>query len=313
MPIPFPNLPGKAILAPLSGVGDVAFRELCKNYGASLSFTEFVSSAGITRTKKEFRQLKRESKGFCGVQLFGSSIEEVVSAAKLVEKKFDIIDINCGCPAYKVISTGSGSALLEKPEKIGEIIKKLAAAVSIPVTVKLRSGIDKNNINAVKVAKIAEKAGASAITLHARTQKQGYSGKSDWELIKKVKESVNIPVIGNGDIDTPEIFAQRLEESGADHIMIGRAAMANPYIFRQINDYVKKGSYGSKPKLGQLNDYLKIAKKYSTGFVPVKQHAIQFTKGLVGGSVLRNRISLCKNLDELKVVLKNFKDQSNLG
>ena len=302
----FPKLINQAILAPMAGVTDVAFRELCKKYGASLTFTEFVSSAAISRGKK-LRSLKKESKGPFGVQIFGNNMRELVESAKALEKEFDIIDINCGCPAHKVIKIGAGSDLLKRPDKIREIVQTLSKAVKSPITVKIRSGIDEKHVNAVKVAQIAEKAGASAIIIHARTQKQGYSGCADWKLIKKVKKSVKIPVIGNGDVNSPEVFKKRLEESGVDYIMVGRAAMTNPHLFRQINDYLKKGSYEERSKIEQFCDYIRIAKKYKTSYFSVKQHAIRFTKGIVGGSKLRQKISLCKDLRSIQKIMKNSK------
>lgn len=297
----FPKLEDKAVLSPMSGVTDVAFRALCRRYGASLTYTEFVSSAAIVRGNKSSLSLLKtdSSEKPVAVQLFGNSVEEIVEAAKLVEKEFDIIDVNCGCPAWKVIKTGAGSALLNNPEKISKFINKLASAINKPVTVKIRSGIDDKNINAVEVAKIAEDSGASAITIHGRTQKQGYSGQADWNIIKRVKESVNIPVIGNGDVFTPEVFKKRLEETNVDAIMIARGAMANPFIFKQIKDYLNKGSYQAPDKKELFLEYLKLAEKHDVDFSIIKNHALQFTKGMNSSSKIRSELVKCKNVDEL--------------
>ena len=295
----------------MEGVTDVAFRELCRKYGAALTYTEFVNSTALVRkSKKSLAKIKTsEIEKPVAVQLFGNSIKDIIEAAKFCENRFDIIDINCGCPAWKVIQTGAGSAMLNNPEKIKEIISKLSDSVKIPITLKIRKGINEENTNAVKIAKIAEKAGASAIAVHGRTQKQGYSGKADWGIIKKVKQAVKIPVIGNGDVFTPEDFKKRLEESGVDYILIARGALGNPYIFKQINDYLNTGIYDNKGKIEQFEEYLKLALKHKIPFAQIKTHAVSFTKGLKKGSELRKEINLKKNLNELQILLNNFKDQ----
>src|SRR3989344_9095117 len=277
----FPVLSGKAILSPMAGVTDVAFRELCKKYGAALTCTEFLHSTAIVRENKKTLEMLKTSdlEDVKQVQLFGNSINDIVEAAKFCSKTFDIIDVNCGCPVWKVIKTGAGSAMLNNPEKIGEFISKLSNSVDKPITLKIRKGIDDKHINAIEVAKIAELNGAAAIGIHGRTQKQGYSGKADWDIIKAVKQAVNIPVIGNGDVFTPEDFKKHLEESGVDYILIARGAMTNPYIFKQINDYLKNGKYDSKPKTEQFKEYLKLAKKHKGNFKQIKNHAISLTKG----------------------------------
>jgi nifR3 family TIM-barrel protein len=303
---PFPKLKGKAILSPMAGITDVAFRELCKKYGASLTCTEFLNSTAIIRkNKKTLEMLKTsELEKPKQVQLFGNSIDQVISAGKFVEDKFDIIDVNCGCPAWKVIKTGAGSELLKSPDKIGEFIKQLSQSVNIPVTLKIRKGINEENTNAIEVAKIAEANGASAIAIHGRTQKQGYAGKADWEIIKQVKQSINIPVIGNGDVFTPEQFKQRLEESGVDYILIARGAIGNPYIFKQINDYLETGSYEKGPSKKQLfKEYLELAIKYEINFKQIKSQAMNFTKGEQGGSKLRKELTQCKSLEDLKQII----------
>lgn len=310
----FPKLSSPAVLSPMSGVTDVAFRTLAKRYGAGLAYTEFVSSAGIIQGNPQYLKIIQTApvEKPVAVQLFGSSVEEVVEAAEIVEKKFDIIDINCGCPAWRVVKSGAGSALLNDPDKIAQFVSKLVSRVNKPVTVKIRAGITEKSINAVEVAKKIENAGASAITVHGRTQKQRYSGNADWEIIKKVKDAVSIPVIGNGDVFTPEQFKCRLEESGVDAIMIARGAIGNPYIFKQINDYLKNGEYEKnndmKSKSKLFFEYLKIAEKYDLSFLALKSHAVSFTKGVVGGAGIRTELAKCKKKEEILEIMNNGKE-----
>lgn len=302
----FPKLKSKAVLSPMAGVTDVAFRALAKTYGAGLTYTEFVNATGLTRGNISSLNIVKTDhiEKPVAVQLFGNSIKDVIEAGHMMEKTFDIIDVNCGCPAWKVIKTGAGSAMLKEPQKIGTFVNKLVENINKPITVKIRKGIDGKHINAVEVAKVVEDAGASAIAIHGRTQKQGYAGEADWDIIKKVKESINIPVIGNGDVFTPEIFKEKLEYSGVDYIMVARGAMNNPFIFRQINDFLSKGEYEEKDKKDMFFEYLQFAKKHAIDFSTVKRHAMSFTKGIEGGAKVRNILTNAQNREEIEQIYR---------
>ncbi|HLD98371.1 MAG TPA: tRNA dihydrouridine synthase DusB [Candidatus Nanoarchaeia archaeon] len=302
----FPEIKNTAILSPMEGVTDVAFRELCKKYGAGITYTEFTSGTALVRgSKKSENKIKTSDlEKPVAVQLFGRDFNDVVSAAKLVEDKFDIIDINCGCPSWKVIKSGAGSEMLKKPEGIVKLVSLLVKNIDKPISVKLRLGIDNDSINILEVAQLVEKAGAAAIAIHGRTQKQGYSGKANWELIKKVKETAKIPVIGNGDVFTPEDFKEKLDYSKVDAIMIARGAVGNPYIFKQIKDYLETGKYDKKDKIEQFEEYLVLAFKHNISFSQIKSQAISFTKGIVMGGNLRKEISSAKSIEEIKDILK---------
>ncbi len=306
-------------LAPMAGFCNSAFRRIAREMGAGLVFAEMVSDKALFYgDKKTLEMLKMtEEERPIAQQIFGSDKESFVIAAKKVMEimKPDIIDINMGCPVPKVaVKSQAGSALLKNPEKIEEIVKAVVEAVPVPVTVKIRSGWDQNSINAVEVAKVIEKAGASAITVHPRTRSQGYSGKADWSIIKKVKESVNIPVIGNGDIKDALDAKRMIEETNCDAVMIGRAALSNPFIFKEINYYFKTNELLPKVKdtdkidlaLKHL-DYLLEIKNEKVAILEMRTIASNYIKGMEGSTKIKQSIFMCKTKDELIKILKDYR------
>jgi len=311
-----PHFSSRAFLAPMAGVSDPALRLICKNMGAGLVVTELTSIHAIiakeeqlkTRMKNitEFLEFSEKERPL-SVQLFGSDLIALEKATKIVEPFFDMIDYNMGCPAPHITKQMAGGALLQNSDLTRQIFRTMVNSTTRPVSLKMRIGVtDSNKLLFKEIAKIAEQEGIKMITLHPRTVSQGYSGHSDWSMIKKLKEIVEIPVVGNGDITTPEIAKSMIEQTGCDYVMIGRGAMGNPFIFEQINDYLKYGvykNYNFSDRLESFLDYVSETSKYKIKFVNIKEQAIRFTKGTVGGSVLRKRLTATRDIDELKKIL----------
>ncbi len=296
-------------LAPMAGITNSAFRILCRKYGAGLVYSEFVHATALTKkTEYAVRMMAvADEERPVAVQLFGTNVEHIKKATQLLQDKADIIDFNCGCPAPQITKTGCGAALLKHPEKIPEIIKAMVSVSKRPITVKMRIGVDDKHIIAVSLAKAIEQAGASAIAVHGRTLKQGYSGKADWTIIKKVKEAVHIPVMGNGDVFDEESAQKMFKETGVDAVMIGRAAMGNPFIFSRINHYLKTGKkIEQKNPIALFLEYLKVCENTDVKFSTLKMHASYFTKGIVGGAQLRQKIAQTKNIEELRKLVTSF-------
>ena len=312
------------VLAPMAGISNTSYRKIIKEMGAGLIFAEMVSDKAITYGNERTLDLLKmdESERPIAQQIFGSDIESFVTAAKKIEQEMkpDIIDINMGCPVPKIaIRSQAGSALLKNPDKIYEIVKAVVASVNIPVTVKIRSGWDNNSINAVEVAKQIERAGASAITIHARTRAQGYSGKSDWNIIKSVKESINIPVIGNGDVTSCYLAKKMLDETGCDAVMIGRGVLGNPWLIKECVDYLDKGIEPDvvtpKEKIAMLKrhfDLLVQDKSEKLAILEIRTHALWYIKGLKGSANIKNQICQTKNKEEMFSILDNYLDNLDI-
>lgn len=297
-------LPGRFILAPMAGITDAAFRQQCKKYGAALCVTELTSVQGIVCKEQEPRDvldvLPAERPA---IQLFGSDADAIVMAARIVEPFASVIDFNIGCPARHITAQDAGSALLMKPEHLKLIISSLAKAVKVPVTAKIRLGPDSKRLVYKDVALALQEAGASMITLHPRTVKQGYSGKADWSRIKELVQLLDIPVCGNGDVRTPQDARRMLDETGCQYVMIGRAAAGNPFLFTQCNDYLKKGSYEEpteQERIASFDEYLEKALEYGVRFPRLKGVAMQYSHGLKDAKERRAAIGKAKSVAELR-------------
>ena len=304
------------ILAPMAGVTDLPFRLLCKQMGAGLLCMEMVSAKAIHYKNKNTESLMAidERELPVSLQLFGSEPELMAEVAHSIEERpFALLDLNMGCPVPKVVNNGEGSALMKDPKLAADIVRAISTAVQKPVTVKIRKGFDDAHVNAVELAKRLENAGAAAIAVHGRTREQYYSGKADWDIIRQVKEAVTIPVIANGDIDSPEAAKRCIEETGADAIMIGRGAQGNPWIFREIRHYLEFGEMLPRPDAEEIKTVLRRhaqlqmeVKGEYIGMREMRKHAAWYLAGFPHAARLRKQACEMEKLDDLERLIESI-------
>lgn len=301
------------ILAPMAGVTDRPFRLLCKEQGAGLLCMEMISAKALQYKNRNTKALlsidPREYP--VSLQLFGSDPKIISEQAKAIEElPFQILDINMGCPVPKVVKNGEGSALMKNPKLVYEIVYQTARAIEKPVTVKIRKGFDETCVNAVEIARVIEEAGGAAVAVHGRTREQYYSGQADWEIIRKVKEAVSIPVIGNGDVTSGEKALKMKEETGCDGIMIGRGAQGNPWIFRDLLEYERTRQMPGRPSAKELKEtmlrHARLQIEFKGGYLGIREmrkHVAWYTKGLPGSAKLRDEINQVESYEELEALL----------
>lgn len=312
------EIPNQIVFAPMAGVSNISYRQIIKEMGAGLIYSEMISTMGIVYNGKKTIDLINfeETERPISIQIFGNDKESFVTAAKYIEENFhpDIIDINMGCPVPKVaIKSQAGSALLKDPNKIYEIVKAVVDNTNTPITVKIRSGWDDKNINAIEVAKIIESAGVSGVAVHARTRSQGYSGNADWNIIREVKEAVNIPVIGNGDVTSPELAKRMLDETKCDAVMIGRATLGNPWLIKECVHYLETNELLEKPtnkeRIEMIKTHYNLLKKYTNekqALLEIRTHALWYLKGIPGTKEIKNKIVTTKTEEEFLNIIDNL-------
>ena len=314
------EIANQVVLAPMAGISNSPFRRICKEMGCGLIYAEMVSDKAIMYGNKKTIDMlyMTDFERPISQQIFGTDVSSFVIAAKYICSNMnpDIIDINMGCPVPKVaLRAQAGSALLKSPSKIYDIVRAVVDAVDIPVTVKIRSGWDSNHINAVEVAKVIEKAGASAICVHPRTRSQGYRGEADWSIIKAVKDNVNIPVIGNGDIKTPEDAKRMLDETGCDAIMIGRGVLGNPWLIEQTVAYLNGDLVFQPNRLDRVDmcikhlNYLSIVKDEKVARLEIRNHIGWYFKGLPGANEIKNKVYQCDSIHDIMQVLMSYREE----